>query len=584
MGCVAGDITFVTLAGFHERRDPRDMVLETWTLSRDLNEWVQQGKRLAVADLWASESFRERGLPQLTPAFPVLSVDDADVVYVVMNDVENEKRLNDYGELINAPGLAWPGCWLLSFSSAIDSLPTPASPIPIPIVRSLAACAEPPAHFSRRKTFLAGAVSDVPVSFPVLGKKDVLSSSSSAPQDGPAGLAGAVVCSMLAHLALLALAASQSAAPGSASVSERVATSVVRLRPRGRPPRRRLRSSRGPQVPATKPLVSPTRRRASWETISVSEAGSSVASAKAVACASNAVPAAPRLAPKPSPPASPAPRQSQPPATQAPPAPRPSPTPSPPSSSPATGAKAVTFACHTGSETVPVTGFTGSAAAFAELHAVDDLDVGPALTQLLRAVLPGRRAGCEGCGQGCDASVLIQDRRTGGACHAGRRDGLVSLASNVRRNIIDTGFSVDAMASSFTAKGLTLDDLVTLSGGERSMTPVDGSMNTDYANELIRACSANGTVAAGTAVDCDAGSASVFDNRYFANLLDGRGLLRTDAVLVQNATTRAKVAEFAQSQDGFFASWAESYARLTNLGVKTGADGEIRRTCSSVNG
>ncbi|CAN6235518.1 unnamed protein product [Urochloa humidicola] len=185
----------------------------------------------------------------------------------------------------------------------------------------------------------------------------------------------------------------------------------------------------------------------------------------------------------------------------------------------------------------------------------------------------------------------------------GRRDGLVSLASNVRRNIIDTGFSVDAMAASFTAKGLTLDDLVTLAGGhtigsahcntfrERfqvangSMTPVDGSMNTDYAGELIRACSAgNGTVSAGAAVACDSGSASVFDNRYFANLLEGRGLLRTDAVLVQNATTRAKVAEFAQSQDAFFASWAESYARLAGLGVKTGADGEIRRTCSSVNG
>uniref|UniRef100_A0A0A9DJC9 Peroxidase, putative n=1 Tax=Arundo donax TaxID=35708 RepID=A0A0A9DJC9_ARUDO len=184
----------------------------------------------------------------------------------------------------------------------------------------------------------------------------------------------------------------------------------------------------------------------------------------------------------------------------------------------------------------------------------------------------------------------------------GRRDGLVSLASNVRANIIDTGFSVDAMAASFAAKGLTLDDLVTLSGGhtigsahcntfgERfrvangSMAPVDGSMNTDYANELIRACSVNGTVSARTAVDCDSGSASTFDNRYFGNLLDGRGLLRTDAVLVQNATTRAKVAEFAQSQDSFFARWADSFARLTSLGVKTGADGEIRRACSSVNG
>lgn len=182
----------------------------------------------------------------------------------------------------------------------------------------------------------------------------------------------------------------------------------------------------------------------------------------------------------------------------------------------------------------------------------------------------------------------------------GRRDSLVSLASNVRANIIDTGFSVDAMAASFASKGLTLDDLVTLSGGhtigsahcgtfrERfhpdangSMVPVDASMNTDYANELMQTCSSgNSTVT----VDCDEGSAKVFDNRYFSNLLDGRGLLRTDAVLVQNATTRAKVSAFAQSQESFFASWAGSYARLTSLGVKTGSDGEIRRLCSSVNG
>lgn len=62
---------------------------------------------------------------------------------------------------------------------------------------------------------------------------------------------------------------------------------------------------------------------------------------------------------------------------------------------------------------------------------------------------------------------LLYQNQTGGPAvpvALGRRDGLVSLASNVRRNIIDTGFSVDAMAASFTAKGLTLDDLVTLSG------------------------------------------------------------------------------------------------------------------------
>ena len=67
--------------------------------------------------------------------------------------------------------------------------------------------------------------------------------------------------------------------------------------------------------------------------------------------------------------------------------------------------------------------------------------------------------------------MLVLQNQTGGPSvpvPLGRRDGLVSLASHVRRNIIDTGFSVDAMAASFTAKGLTLDDLVTLSGTQRS--------------------------------------------------------------------------------------------------------------------
>lgn len=46
----------------------------------------------------------------------------------------------------------------------------------------------------------------------------------------------------------------------------------------------------------------------------------------------------------------------------------------------------------------------------------------------------------------------------------GRRDGMVSAASNVRPNIVDTSFTMDEMAKLFNSKGLTLDDLVILSG------------------------------------------------------------------------------------------------------------------------
>lgn len=46
----------------------------------------------------------------------------------------------------------------------------------------------------------------------------------------------------------------------------------------------------------------------------------------------------------------------------------------------------------------------------------------------------------------------------------GRRDGMVSVASNVRPNIVDTSFSMDEMVKLFASKGLSLLDLVILSG------------------------------------------------------------------------------------------------------------------------
>lgn len=41
---------------------------------------------------------------------------------------------------------------------------------------------------------------------------------------------------------------------------------------------------------------------------------------------------------------------------------------------------------------------------------------------------------------------------------------MVSSASNVRPNIVDTTFTMDEMVNLFSSKGLSLDDLVILSG------------------------------------------------------------------------------------------------------------------------
>ena len=46
----------------------------------------------------------------------------------------------------------------------------------------------------------------------------------------------------------------------------------------------------------------------------------------------------------------------------------------------------------------------------------------------------------------------------------GRRDGMVSEVTNVRPNMVDTSFTVDDMMKIFSSKGLSLEDLVILSG------------------------------------------------------------------------------------------------------------------------
>ena len=40
---------------------------------------------------------------------------------------------------------------------------------------------------------------------------------------------------------------------------------------------------------------------------------------------------------------------------------------------------------------------------------------------------------------------------------------------------------------------------------------------------------------------------------------------------------------FAEDQIGFFESWAQSFLKLSSIGVKSGDEGEIRMSCSSNN-
>lgn len=71
----------------------------------------------------------------------------------------------------------------------------------------------------------------------------------------------------------------------------------------------------------------------------------------------------------------------------------------------------------------------------------------------------------------CDL-IVMQTGGPGIEIPTGRKDGKISLASNVRPNIVDTSFTLNQMKHIFSAKGLSFDDLVTLSGVLSQYHPV----------------------------------------------------------------------------------------------------------------
>jgi len=81
----------------------------------------------------------------------------------------------------------------------------------------------------------------------------------------------------------------------------------------------------------------------------------------------------------------------------------------------------------------------------------------------------------------------------------------------------------------------------------------------------------------------DAVTPRKFDNGYYQTLQQMKGLLASDQVLFADRRSRATVNYFAANQTAFFDAFVAAMAKLGRVGVKTAADGEIRRVCTKVN-
>ncbi|XP_052144642.1 peroxidase 3-like isoform X2 [Oryza glaberrima] len=187
----------------------------------------------------------------------------------------------------------------------------------------------------------------------------------------------------------------------------------------------------------------------------------------------------------------------------------------------------------------------------------------------------------------------------------GRRDGTVSSMQEALAEIPSPAMSFPELAGLFATKGLSVRDLVWLSGAhtigiahcssfaDRLYNGGGGAGNANGNNTdpppLDAAYAANlrerkCRTAGDGVVEMDPGSHLTFDLGYYRAVLRHRGLLRSDAALVTDAAARADITgAVASPPEVFFQVFGRSMATLGAVQVKTGSDGEIRRNCAVVN-
>lgn len=113
----------------------------------------------------------------------------------------------------------------------------------------------------------------------------------------------------------------------------------------------------------------------------------------------------------------------------------------------------------------------------------------------------------------------------------------------------------------------------------------DSTMDTDMVADLQKLCPQNGDGNVTTALDRN--STDVFDNHYFKNLLNNKGLLSSDQGLFSSAdgvaATKSLVESYSSDSSLFMTDFVNSMIKMGNISPLTGSNGEIRKNCRVVN-
>ncbi|XP_021720316.1 peroxidase 60-like [Chenopodium quinoa] len=183
----------------------------------------------------------------------------------------------------------------------------------------------------------------------------------------------------------------------------------------------------------------------------------------------------------------------------------------------------------------------------------------------------------------------------------GRRDGVVSQVEEALANLPSENLPVRDAVHLFASRGLSKEDFVVLLGGHtvgfthcekfdhrlynfHNTGKPDPRMHTGMLYALKKMCPKDGSGADNKVYfEYNPKKHYHFDNGYYKQLLVNQGKLEIDANIGRSPLTNSIVKKLAYSPDYFVNRFGSAMVNLGRVGVLTGNQGEIRRSCRAVN-
>ncbi|XP_021716318.1 cationic peroxidase 1-like [Chenopodium quinoa] len=173
----------------------------------------------------------------------------------------------------------------------------------------------------------------------------------------------------------------------------------------------------------------------------------------------------------------------------------------------------------------------------------------------------------------------------------GRRDSTTASLSTANADIPSPNMDLSGLLPSFSKKGLTAKEMVALAGAHtigqarcvvfRNRVYNESNIDASFVSSVKSNCPNTG--GDDNLTPLDSNTPVEFDNGYFKDLVNNKGLMHSDQQLFNNGSTDSQVTSYTKNPSSFYRDFARAMVKMGNLSPLTGTTGEIRTNCWKTN-